>query len=477
MRKAGDKTDGQRPNVKRSENMLTNRLPPQELEAEAALLGSMILDPRMIGDVIAKIGKPDDLYKPSHAAIYEVIVDCWNHNPDLDLVKLQKALRDKQMLDQIGGVEYLIELAESVPTAASAVYYAGMVMDASHKREIMYAGAKMIELAHSGDTAEELVDQAESMVFEIGQRQQDSGEDADQTFADMLQEAYDDLAETADKRGIMTGFYELDEMTNGLQPGELIILAARPSMGKTAMCLNIASNIAVVERKPCALFSMEMSRKQLATRMMCSHARADSHRVRCNRITQDEYGQLALTVGEMSEAPLFISDKPGMTLMDVRARSRRIASRYGLKAIIIDYLQLMIGPKSNSRQEEVAALSRGLKQLAREMNVPVVCLSQLNRQVESRTNNKPRMSDLRESGAIEQDADVIAMLHREDYYHRGEEGYEETNIAEVIIEKQRNGPTGIVKLKWNAASTRFDNLTADEEQATRPPVTTTGLYE
>jgi len=258
--------------------------------------------------------------------------------------------------------------------------------------------------------------------------------------------------------GLETGFYELDEMTNGLQNGEMIIVAARPSMGKTAFALNVAEHIAANNQKPVAVFSLEMGRQQLAQRLLCSRSTVDAHKLRRNTLSRDDFGRLAQAVGQLSEAPLYIDDTPGLTLLGLRAKARRLAARHDIAAIFVDYLQLMSAPGSESRQQEVSTISRGIKALARELSVPVVCLSQLNRQAEAREGHRPRMSDLRESGSIEQDADVVMMLHREDYYHRGEDGYEMTHVAELIIAKQRNGPTGAVKLQFDGATTRFNNL-------------------
>ena len=304
------------------------------------------------------------------------------------------------------------------------------------------------------------MDKAERAIFEIAESKttRDAAE-----LGELLQETYDKLQSDEGMRtGIETGFGELDEMTNGLQPGELIIVAARPSMGKTVLALNMAEYMSATSKQPCAVFSLEMSRQQLAQRLLCSRSGVDSHKLRRNMLGPDDFGKLALTVGELSEAPLYIDDTPGLTLLGLRAKSRRLAAKHDIKAIFVDYLQLMSAPGSESRQQEVSNLSRGIKALARELNVPVICLSQLNRAAEQREGHRPRMSDLRESGSIEQDADVVMMLHREDYFHRGEEDYEDTNTAEVIMAKQRNGPTGTVKLHFHGSTTRFHNLATHE---------------
>lgn len=436
---------------------LFGALPPHDHEAECALLGSMLLDPRVIGEVLQVIKSPEDFFKPKHAALYQVIVECYDKHPDLDLVQIRSELQARGMLEQIGGVEYLIELAESVPNAGYWRMYGKTVNDRARKRDLIHAGAGIVQSAHGSDDAADLIDRAESEVFRIGE--QAAQMRTDTSFGALLQDTYDAL-ERADglARGLETGFYELDAMTNGFQPGDLVILAARPSMGKTSLAMNFAEHIAVTLKQPCAFFSMEMSRDQLARRLMCSRANVDSHRVRRNTLDSDEFGRLAMAVGDMAEAPLHIDDTPGLSLMQLRAKARRLAARHGIRALFIDYLQLMTCPGAENRLQEVSELSRGIKQLARELDVPVLCLSQLNRAVETRANNRPKMSDLRESGSIEQDADTVMLLHREDYYHKADPAYAKTHDAELIIDKQRNGPTGAMKLVWDAACTKFKNM-------------------
>ncbi len=437
---------------------LFDKLPPHAIEAEYALLGSMILDWRVCGDVLQIIRDPDDFYKPAHVAIYATLIELYDQNQSIDMVQLNQRLKDKQQLEHVGGLQYLIELAESVPSAASASYYARIVRDKSILRKLIESAGQIIYNCYNAeDDASVLLDQAEREIFQIAETR--VGEDVSE-LKTLLQQTYERL-EAEDGRlltGIETGFFELDEMTNGLQKGEMIIVAARPSMGKTAFALNIAEHIAATNKHPLAVFSLEMSRQQLAQRLLCSRSGVDSHKLRRNMLNRDDFAKLSLTVGELSESPLLIDDTPGLSLLALRAKARRLAARHDIKAVFVDYLQLMSCPGAESRQQEVSNLSRGIKALARELNVPVICLSQLNRSPEGREGHRPRMSDLRESGSIEQDADVVIMLHREDYYHKGEDGYEDNNIAEVIITKQRNGPTGVVKLMFHAATTRFQNL-------------------
>jgi replicative DNA helicase len=432
-----------------------------------ALLGAMILDAQVVGEVLQLLKGPEDFYKPAHAAVYATLVELYDQTQAIDMVQLNQKLVDKKMLEQVGGLEYLIEIAEAVPSAAGAPHFAKIVRDkAVLRRLIETAGQVLHDAYNSDDPVADLLDRAETEIFEIAEKKGD-GDSAD--LATLLHETYDRL-ESQDGQavtGMETGFYELDEMTNGLQPGEMIIIAARPSMGKTAFALNIAENIATVKHEPVAVFSLEMSKQQLAQRLLCSRSGVDSHKLRRNMLGADDFKTLSLTVGELSEAPMYIDDTAGLTLMSLRAKARRMKQRHGIKCVVIDYLQLMSAPSAgrDGRQNEVSSISRGIKALAREINVPVICLSQLNRQAEQREGHRPRMSDLRESGSIEQDADVIMMLHREDYYHRGDEEYTDTNEAEVIINKQRNGPTGVVKLNFHGPTTRFNNPATHAQRA------------
>ena len=442
---------------------LFNKLPPHAVEAEAALIGSIILDWRVAGDVIQVLHGSEDFYKPAHAALYETLLELYDEHQSIDMVQLNQRLVDKGMLEQVGGLEYLVQLAEQVPSAASANHYARIVREKAIVRRLIEVSGNVLHACYnSAEPAQDLLDQAERQIFEIAEGRSDS--DA-QSLSELVEETLEAIQNAQDGRlmaGIETGFFEFDEMTNGLQPGEMIIVAARPSMGKTAFALNVAEHMAMELKQPVAVFSLEMSRQQLAQRLLCSKSAVDSHKIRRNLLSQEDLAELQYASVALSEAPMFIDDTPGLSLLALRAKSRRLAARHGIKALLIDYLQLMSAPGSESRQQEVSVLSRGIKALARELSVPVICLSQLNRAAESREGHRPRMSDLRESGSIEQDADVVCMLHREDYYHRGEEDYVDTNIAEVILAKQRNGPTGTVKLTFHGDTTRFHNLARGE---------------
>lgn len=454
---------------------LFDRLPPHSPEAEMALLGSMILDPRVIGDVLSHVTAADDFYSESHASIFKVIVDVYDRHQSGDLVQIVETLRGMNSLDAVGGPEYLVRLAESVPSAVNAAHYAKIVADRGRLRKLIAAAGKIIyDAYHAGDLGpdgtREVLDRAEMEIFNIAER----GESTDpQKLADILEDELRrlELLEGKGISGLSTGYTDLDAMLSGLQPSEMLIVAARPSMGKTALALNLAEQIALGgtsgragDSIPVAFFSLEMSRAAIAQRMLSARSGVDSHKLRKGHFSGSDFQRLFKACGELGDAPIFIDDTPNLTVLALRARARRMASQHGIKCIMIDYLQLMTAPSAarESRQVEVSTISRGIKALARELNVPVICLAQLNRGTEQRDGNKPRMSDLRESGSIEQDADVVMLLHREAYYHTQEEGWEDANpdkknLAELIIAKQRNGPTGIVKLTWDASTTRFKN--------------------
>jgi len=478
----GWRRGGGRPKVEVKD--LFDKKPPVALEAEMSLLGSMILDPNVIADVIGALKGPGDFYDDRHAHIYSALVDVYDRHHSGDLVQVTDLLRDKAVLDLVGGPAYLVELANAVPTAVNAPHFARIVAEkAKLRRLIQAAGQILYDAYHAGelgpDGAREVLDSAEMKVFEIAQEQASSDP---QSLAALLElelqriEAAD--FEGGGLSGVPTGYTDLDEMLRGLQPGELLILAARPSMGKTALALNLAEQIAIGgvplpgaapgKRSPVGLFSLEMSKNAIVQRLLSSRSGVASQSLRGgHKIPDDDYRRLIMAAEDLKAAPIYIDDSPNMTVLNLRARARRMVAQHGVKVIMIDYLQLMTAPGAarESRQVEVSAISRGVKALARELNVPVVCLSQLNRASESREGNRPRMSDLRESGSIEQDADVIMLLHREEYYHVQDEDWKAENpdklgIAEIIIAKQRNGPTGLVKLSWDTSTTRFRNFDA-----------------
>jgi replicative DNA helicase len=465
-----------------SVSSLFERQPPQSLEAEMSLIGSMILDPAVIPDIISLIKGPEDFYKEAHAHIYKAVLDVYDQRHSGDLVQIVDLLRDRSVLEQIGGPEYLVELANAVPTAVNAPHFARIVAEkAKLRRLIDAAGQILYDAYHVGELgpegAREVLDKAEMSVFEIAQEQNTADP---QSLADLLHIEMERI-EAAERdgwtlSGVRTGYGDLDELLRGLQPGELIILAARPSMGKTALALNLAEQIAMggvavagapaTQAIPVGLFSLEMSKNAIVQRLLSARAGVSSQHLRGGHpISKSDLYQLGVAADDLKQAPIYIDDLPGLTVLNLRARARRMVAQYGVKVIMIDYLQLMSAPGSarESRQVEVSAISRGVKALARELKVPVVCLSQLNRASEQREGNRPRMADLRESGSIEQDADVILLLHREDYYHVQDEDWKQENpdkvgVAEIIVAKQRNGPTDVVKLKWDARTTRFKNF-------------------
>lgn len=450
--------------VWRSENLskLFDRLPPHALESEMALLGSMMLDAQVIGEVIQYVQSPDDFWKPAHGHVFKALVDLYDQHNAGDIAMLYQLLVDRGVAESIGGPDYLEELANSVPVAINAPHYARVVSEKATLRRLIDAAAQILHAAHTqADDIQLVLDHAEKVIFDVVERTERGGP---QALVQLLHETMERI-QSHDGRlvtGLATAYREFDEYTCGLQKGDMLILAARPSMGKTALALNIAENVAMLGN-PVGVFSLEMSRQQLVQRLLCSNAEVDSHRLRRNMLRREELDRLSMAVAQLSEAPIYIDDTPGISVLELRARSRRMAAQHGVKFIIIDYLQLMRGMSRESRQQEVSEISRGVKALARELDIPVLCLSQLNRAAENREDHRPRLADLRESGSIEQDADVVLMLHREDRYRLDES--EHDNTAELIIAKQRNGPTGTVNLTWVGSNMKFK----DYSSATPPP--------
>lgn len=431
-----------------------DRLPPHSIEAEMCLLASMMLDKEMVGEVV-QIVTGESFYQADHQIIYDVLVKLYEQNRPIDAVIVREELIKRQLLEEVGGIAYLAAILNSVPSAAHGAHYAGIVREKALLRQLISASNDILRDAYAPhEEANIVLDKAEKRIFEIAQNKVGKQMVA---MEEVLHEVFE-MIETRGQRGVETGFLELDEMMNGLQPGEMIIVAARPSMGKTAFAMNIIEHISATNRLPTAVFSLEMSKQQLAQRMLCSRGQIDAHKLRKGMLASHEYAHLANVVGELAKAPIWVDDTPGLTILDLRAKARRLKMQHDIKCIMIDYMQLMDNPGVESRQQQVSEISRGIKAVARELSVPVICLSQLNRGSEGRDGHRPRMSDLRESGSIEQDADVIALLHREDYYRMSEPDFQPDNIAEVIIAKQRNGPTGTVKLTFMNKTTRFENL-------------------
>jgi replicative DNA helicase len=448
--------------------MVPARTMPESLAAEAAVLGSMLIEPECIGDVVELLER-DAFYRMEHRYIFDALISLYEKNKGvgIDAVLLRDELARNSRLEDAGGVEYIARILDSVPSAANVVYYAGVVRDKMLLRELISTAGAILDRAYdqTGEPAE-VLDDAEARMFAITDRNVTGAAAA---LKDLVVRSFELIEgrQGTHVTGLSTGYYELDDMTCGLQKGEMIIVAGRPSMGKTSLALNIAEHLGLVDKNPLAIFSLEMGRQQLAERFLCSISGIDSQKVRRGLLSDEHYKKLADACAELSEAQILIDDASTLTPLELRARARRLKSKHNIQCIVVDYLQLMhLGSgRAESRQQEITTISRYLKSLARELDLPVMVLSQLNRSPEGREGHRPRMSDLRESGSIEQDADVIMLLHREDYYHRGEDGYEPNNTAELIIAKQRNGPTGTVKLTFMDKTTRFENASHVGEAA------------
>lgn len=486
---AGKSWKGGRGQIEIKLDKMFEKSPPHSMLAEMALLGALILDAEVTHEVISIIKSPDVFYLEAHSAIYAAIVKTYDQKQAGNLVLLAEALESNEILDSVGGLKYLEKLASETPGPATATHFARIVADKYKLRQLIRAGGQIVYDAYNaGDVsaagARELIDKAEQLVFDIAEQEETS--DA-QVLSVLVEQEYNRLLALQGKgiSGVATGFPDLDELTSGFQPSEMIIIAARPSMGKTAIALNLAEQMSrggvgpgrpTRQLTPVAFFSLEMSKASMAQRLLSASSGFSSHDMRSGRLSEADYDHVCKAVYELSELPVFIDDTPGLTVLGLRTRARRLVAQHGVKAIFIDYLQLMTAPGAakESRQVEVSAISRGIKALARELNVPVICLSQLNRGPEARGDNRPRMSDLRESGSIEQDADVVALLHREAYYHVGDKAWEEENadklnVTELIIAKQRNGPTDVVRLTWDHRVTRFRSYASHSGGTGLPP--------
>ena len=414
----------------------------------------MLLDNEAI-NLVTEILRTDNFYKTSHQHIFDTIVNLYNKSNAVDLVILKDELKKQSLLEKVGGAEYLMELEESVPLASNVEYYAKIVREKTIKRDLITATAKIQQEAYNDSLeSDELLDVAEKEIFDITQRKFSS---PTTKLFNILHDTFDHISNLHDREGrltgVSTGYNDLDNLTSGLQNSELIVIAARPSMGKSSLVLNIAEHSGTKEKKPTLIFSMEMSAQQVAQNILCSTAKIDAHLLRTGKLDDNQFSNLSLAMGDLSESEIFIDDTPGLGLLELRAKARRLKLQHNIQMIIVDYLQLMEGRKAENRQQEISGISRGLKALARELEVPVIAVSQLNRSVETRDGHTPRMSDLRESGSIEQDADVIILLHREDYYDPTKRPGE----VDLNIVKQRNGPTGKVKLTFLREILRFEN--------------------
>jgi len=439
-------------------DVYADRMPPQNIEAEQAVLGAIFLEPSAL-TLASEILIPEDFYRASHQKIFHVMLLLNDQGKAVDLVTVTEELAAAKLIEDIGGVSYLSDLAGSVPTAANIEYYARIVEEKSLLRRLIRTATTIASDGYSReDEVEALLSEAEKSILEVAQRK-NAG--AFHNIKDVLVRTYDNIEEMHNRvgeiTGIATGFAELDKMTAGFQRNDLIIVGARPSVGKTAFALNIASNVAVKTGENVAIFSLEMGAEQLVMRMLCSEGNIDAQRLRTGSLTDEDWGKLTMAMGSLSNSGIFIDDTPGVRISDIRSKCRRLKQEHGLGMILIDYLQLILGSgrSGENRQQEVSEISRSLKQLARELKVPVIALSQLSRGVEQRQDKRPMMSDIRESGSIEQDADIVAFLYRDDYYDKESEN---KNIIEIIIAKQRNGPTGTVSLAFVKEYNKFVNL-------------------
>ncbi|MCX7817436.1 MAG: replicative DNA helicase [Syntrophales bacterium] len=444
---------------KENSSGVKHRVPPQNIEAEQSVLGSILLDNKALYTV-QEILTAKDFYRESHRKIFTAIQDLTERNEPVDLITLSNLLKDRNELDAVGGISYLSTLVDAVPSAANVDHYAKIVKEKAILRKLIDTATEILEKTYNADgDIEEVLDEAEHAIFEISEHKVRS---SFTSLREIIKHSFITIENLSKRRelvtGIPTGFEKIDELTAGLQKSDLIIIAGRPSMGKTAFALNIAQYVAIEKGIPVAIFSLEMAKEQIAMRLLASTAKVDSHRLRKGFLGETDWPKLATAAGLLADAPIFIDDTPAITVLEMKAKARRLKAEQGLGLIILDYLQLMrsTGYKE-SREQEISEISRSLKALAKELNVPVIALSQLNRKVEDRTNRRPQMADLRESGAIEQDADVIAFIYRDEVYNRSEDNPEK-GIAEVIIAKQRNGPTGTIKLAFLEKFTSFENL-------------------
>jgi replicative DNA helicase len=436
-----------------------HRIPPQNLEAEQSIIGGILLDNQGLNAVVELLSARD-FYSDSHRRIFEAILSLSDRSEPIDLITLSNILKDQKQLDKVGGAAYLAGLVDNVPSAANIAHYAKIVKEKAILRGLISTATEILSKTYeAGADVDTVLDEAEQAIFEISENKI---RPAFFPIKDIIKDSFRAIEDLYARKelvtGVPTGFDKVDDLTSGLQNSDLIIIAGRPSMGKTAFALNIAQYVSTQRAIPVCLFSLEMAKEQIAMRMLASTAKVDSQRIRKGFLGETDWPKLTTAAGSLSEAPLFIDDSAGVTVLEMKAKARRLKAEHGLGLVIIDYLQLMrSGGRKDSREQEISEISRSLKALAKELNVPVIALSQLNRQVEARTNRRPQMADLRESGAIEQDADVIAFIYRDEVYNKAEDNPEK-GIAEVIIAKQRNGPIGMAKLAFLEKYTSFENL-------------------
>ena len=433
------------------------KIPPHDIDAEQAVLGSMLTDREAVNAAI-EVLKEEAFYREDNRAIYQAIVNLYNKSEPIDIITLKDELESMGKFEQVGGFDYLASLPDKVPTTANVQKYIKIVEEKSILRNLIKTANEIIELGYDpAEDVEDIMDGAEKRIFDLMQSKNQKGYTP---IKDVLVESFTKLEELYNRKqhitGVPTGFAELDYKTAGLHGSELILIAARPAMGKTAFALNLATNAALRGNAPVAIFSLEMSKDQLVNRILCSEAMVDSNKVRTGKLGEDDWVKLAGAIGPLSEAEIYIDDTPGISVTEIRTKCRKLSIDKGIGLVVIDYLQLVQGSKrAGSREQEIAEISRSLKILAKEINVQVIALSQLSRAVEQRPDHRPMLSDLRESGSIEQDADIVMFLYRDDYYNKESE---KKDIAEVIIAKQRGGQTGTVELLWMGQYTKFVNL-------------------
>ena len=433
------------------------KVPPQDIEAEQAVIGSMLTDQDAVVAAIETL-KPEDFYREDNKLIYSAILNIYNRAEPIDIITLKAELSSMGKLDNVGGLEYIVGLPDKVPTTANVDRYIKIVEEKSMLRNLIKTANEILSMGYDQtEDVEDVMDLAEKKIFDVMQKKSKTGYTS---IKDVLVESFTKLEELYNQKqhvtGVPTGFIDLDRMTAGLHGSEFILIAARPAMGKSAFALNIATYAATRANVPVAIFSLEMSKEQVGNRILCSEALVDSNNVRTGDLNDEELSKLAETSGELSQAPIYIDDTAGITITEMRARCRKLKLEKNIGLVVVDYLQLIQGRgKTSGREQEIAEISRSLKILAKELEIPVIALSQLSRAVEARDDHRPMLSDLRESGSIEQDADIVMFLYRDDYYN---EDSPEKNVAEVIIAKQRAGSTGTVKLAWIGNYTKFANL-------------------
>lgn len=436
---------------------LNERLPPQNIEAEQSVLGGMLLDAEAINRVV-EMCSPDDFYREAHRLICQSVIRLYQRNEPADLVTVAEELRSQQKLEAVGGATYLATLADQLPTSANIAYYAKIVHEKAILRRLIQGATEIVRKAYEGGAeVDAYLDHAEQIIFEIAQQKV---RPAFVSIKEIVKHSFKTIELLYERKqavtGVATGYTDLDRMTSGFQPSDLIVVAGRPSMGKTALALCIAANAASQTGTSTAIFSLEMSKEQLVQRLLCSEARVDASKLRGGFLSERDWPKLTRAAGVLSEAAIFIDDTPAMNVLEMRAKARRLQRDKGLGLVVVDYLQLMRGlGHIESREREISEISRSLKALAKELHIPVIAISQLNRGVEARQDKRPQMADLRESGAIEQDADVIIFVYRDEMYNRESP---DKGIAEIIIGKQRNGPTGFTRLAFLNEYTRFENL-------------------